>query len=517
MRTLLVLLLLASSACAGAVGSECELDEECAEGLTCFAQTCQQLGEPGGTLTFEVVPQPGTGLHAATFAMGRQPLRFGFCAPEAIAGTVEAEATVLIHGTPAGLPGQVRHFQQQVDGDFTLGLPPGTWTLEFLLAPGEDGPPPPPERRAVQLARCETEPLGLVATAAAAGLARFAVLVDPVRDPRPRCGLLARIHDPLTGAALSQTLAIEHEEGAPCTTPAGGWALPFAAPSGGEIELRLVPAAGAYPTVAERAVLLPAPDDDVIHEVGVGEAAVLERITVEVAGPDGAPVAAATVRAIPLVEPGADRFEPPPAAEIATGRYELWLLPGSYRIEAEPPPFVAAATGRCLAPPEGGPCDEVAIVESGAPASYRIDLQQQLVLTGRVAAPDRTSLGGARIRALPVEGGRWAETVSAPSGRYELQLDPGRYELLVIPADPAAAWRRFEQESPLLQSGTLDLQLPEPARVVGTVVGTSDGAAVPLPRAVVRAWRVDGDEAKVVGESLTDAAGRFGLALPADD
>jgi hypothetical protein len=143
-------------------------------------------------------------------------------------------------------------------------------------------------------------------------------------------------------------------------------------------------------------------------------------------------------------------------------------------------------------------------------------LPPPLELSGRVFDDERTPLRNARVRALPIGEGRAFEAISNGSGRYELFVDPGSYELVVQPREPDAAWRRFLLDEPLLENATRDLLLPRAARVVGSVTATAGTGQVALPQALVRAWRVDGPQGpRVIGETLTDADGRFGLALPA--
>jgi len=510
------------SACPGTVGAICELDDECAEGLTCFAGTCQELGTPDGTVTFEVVPQPASGFGSATFPMGEQPLRLGFCGPSVVTGSVAGGAEVVVAGTPAGLPGVSRRWQERVGPAFSLQVPPGAWTLTFLLPAGAGGELPPPERRDAVLGRCETVSLGTVQPTGAPRRARFAVVVDPLRDPRPRCGVIAQIFDAANGSALSQAVSFERDPGVGCTAPAGGAIeLPFRAPAAGDrLELRLAPLAGA-PTFAARAVpfTLPAGGSIDLGSVGVGDEGAVERVAVAVIDPDGAAVPGARVRA-GRVSGGDERpFAPPLAEELAgePGTYELWLLPGTYAIEATPPPGVHAGASRCVEPAAGGACAEALVVQAGETGSYRAPLPLPLSLAGRVLDDARAPVVRARVQALPLAaGGRPAEAVSDAAGRYELFLDPGSYEIVVQPREPGAAWRRLALDEPLLESASRDLVLPRAARVVGSVTANASGRQVPLPQALVRAWRVDGAQGpRVVGETLTDASGSFRLALPA--
>lgn len=521
MRTRLALAALWAllAGCPGEVGSICELDEQCAEGLTCFTGTCQELGNPEGTVTFEVIPPPTSGLGPATFPMGNQPLRLGFCAPTLVEGAAAAASDVVIRGTPAGLPSAERRWQERVaEGPFQLHVPPGKWTLTFHFAAGEDGVLPPPEPREVELlGRCETVSLGHVEPTGEVRRARFSVVVDPERDPRPRCGVAAQIFDPASGAALSRPREIGSRQGQGCALEVVE--LPFRATAATAIELRLSPL-GSLPTFADRRVAFPLPETGEIVDlgaVGVGDAA-LERIVVEVVDPDGASVPFAKVRAVRLAAEDGGRFSPPLAEPVAgePGAYELLLVPGAYSVTAEPPAGVIAASSRCVEPAEGGTCDEALVVEPGSPGRWRAPLAQPLSLSGRLVDAERAPLPGARVTALPRGAGRRAETISGASGRYELLLDPGMYEVLVQAREPDAAWRRLVLETPLVDDDSLDFALPRAARVVGNVTATVGGRQVALARALVRAWRADGAEGpRVIGETVSDADGRFALALPA--
>ena len=516
---LLLCALLLSTGCPGSVGADCELDTECAEGLICFAEICQELGTPEGTITFEVIPQPGTGLHPTTFAMGEQPLRFDLCGPSGVRGNTAAGTEVVAVGTVAGLPGQERRTQQSVGGAFFLPLSPGTWSLTFLLPADESGELPPPERLQVELSRCRIEELGEVAPGGEVRHARFDVVIDAERDPRPRCGVRAQLFDPLTGEPLSRALPIEREAGRTCVAPAEGRILAFHPPAGGgEIELRLTPTSTTWPTFPEKAFRFALPEAPLVDlgAVGIGAEANLERVELLVLAPDGAPVSGARIRAIGSSADGREHFAPPLATELGDGRYELWLAPATYLLRVEPPAGLDAAVGGCIEE-EADACAEALVVEPGVPAQRTVRLARSLILSGRILTPERDPLPGARVLALPLGEGRRAATVSGAGGRYQLLLDPDRYELVVQPEPIYGAWRRYELQAPLVADGWRDLELPAAARVVGTVVSTArDGREERLHRAMVRAWRVEeGKAPQLVGEGFTDAAGRFGLELPA--
>lgn len=530
-RALLLLAGLLLAGCPAAEGAPCVQDDECAEGLTCFAGTCQQLGTPDGTVAFEVLPPNGSGLPPAVFPYGPQPLTLSFCAPSTIRGSlgdgIEGEATVAIEGTPAGLPGRVDSSFATVGPEFSLPLSPGAWTLTFGLPP-VDGRLPPPVVRRVQLARCESTRLDPIEPPPHR-TARLRPVVDAERDPRPRCGLLVRLVDPEDGRALSQDFAIRQPTDGqglptgPCTMPAEGWELDFVPPEGDEVELQVRPLDPARPAVfsQERRVAV---GRDAAVDLGVfsvlGPEATLERLQVDVVDPDGAPVTGALVGLDPFLATEGLWFRPAPALPVSgvPGLYELWTLPGSYKPRALHPTRPDLAPAHCFTAVDGnGGCSGLLEVDPATPASYRVQLERTVRLSGTVLDSDgRTPLPEARVSAEPLDGGRRASATTNGGGRYELRLDPGRYELVVQPREPEAPWRRVALDGPLLVDESRNLVLPQPARVVGAVMASRGAERWPLPDALVRAWRLrDDGPPQVIGEALVDSEGRFALALPA--
>lgn len=518
-RPLAVALAVALSACVGAEGAECEVDADCASDLICFADVCQAIGNPAGEIRLEVVPDVATGLSPAAFALAAQPLRLDLCPPSAVEGEVEGAAEVIASGHLPGLPTQRMEVRRRVEGRFALPLPAGSWDLRFELAPTEALDLPPPQRHHVEVPRCGIVSLDAIRPPDVVHRLRFVPVIDVDRDPRPRCGLVARVHDRRTGAAISRTLPIPVAEGEPCAAPPEGWILPFVKPESESVvaaaELHLGPIDGGRPTVAWTATpfVVAAPPLVDLGAVGVGEA-VLERVRVVVQDTGGKPVHGARVRLDGRMRDGIGRFEPPLATEVGAGVYETWLLPGTYEVRVEPPPGLPAATARCVEPIEGGSCEAQFEVHAGAPSSWRAALPLPVRVRGRVVDAEGAPAANARVAAIPVGGTREAAAIADGAGRFELLADPGAYRLLVQPQGRTAAWRwtaPFEVDVDTRR----DLSLPPAAILVGTVVAAG---GTPVHGTLVRAWRLDdGDAPRVVGETLTDARGNFRLALPASE
>lgn len=542
LRLALPLLAALLGSCHGSEGDACDTDEQCEEGLACFYGTCRQLSPPAGTVVFEVVPPALSGLTSATFPIpsgSRQPLHFEFCRPAAVEGNLVGGGLVLAEGTPAGLPGRRIGQQQTIpaalgdasdgpgDGPFRLQLPPGEWRLTFL--PGATGsttaeplPPPIPVEIEGGLPRCEVKTLGPLRPDLDARRARLAVVIDPERDPRPRCGVLVTLHDPDDGRPLSQPLELRQEPGRACAPPAEGWTVPFREPAGDEIEVRIEPL-GPIPTAvarSRRVALPPASAGDTVDlgTFGVGDAAP-ERVEIVLAS-DGTAIEGAQIQATREPEAKDERPIATPLARPvadAPGHYELWLLPGSWTLRIEPPVDSDLSLGRCIRLGPAAPCAERIRVEAGSPLQVEATLEPKVRIRGRVLDPDLVGLKRARVVAVPRGDAREHDTLTGSDGRFELRVDAGGvYDLLVQPRERAWSWQRARVYAPVAGDLSLDpIVLPEPARVVGRTTLDRRGTSVALPGARIRAWRTDLAEGLLlVGEAFSDEEGRFGLSLP---
>src|SRR5262249_10996870 len=129
-------------------------------------------------------------------------------------------------------------------------------------------------------------------------------------------------------------------------------------------------------------------------------------------------------------------------------------------------------------------------------------------------------LSGVTIAAYNLSSGtRRGFTQTAANGNYALLLPPGQYKIAAYDESGNYAVSFYPNALTFSSAGTLplapgqqlaaDFQLPLSGHLTGTVVDSDTN--VILPGASVFAYTTDGTAA--VGTTLTDAAGRFSLAV----
>jgi hypothetical protein len=209
------------------------------------------------------------------------------------------------------------------------------------------------------------------------------------------------------------------------------------------------------------------------------------------------------------------------------GRIRVGLVPGTYAVTVVPPSTemgVYFGTWTVDATSGGNGVGFQLPAQPSLVGALETPAAEPLALAGIVAEPSDS-----RVRAYldevlrePTLEPRAASTNADAEGRYELRVDPGRFDLSLRPSAPRGfPWAVLPSVlvEPAEQQSTLDvgaLSVPYPAIVQGTV--RSSAAVEPL--ALVRAWAsVATDDDSVpryvaIGEATTDGAGRFLLALP---
>jgi len=543
MRRLAAILALAIAAgCGfGSTGAECTLSEDCDAGLVCFASTCRASGIPQGTIAWRISPDPSSGLVPAAFDHRQGPLDFTLCPPSTIAGTLgfEGRARLVAEGELASLPRIEERHELLVDQAFEVGLPPGGWTLTFHPLSGL-----PPIRRKVQLARCETRMLSTIESGPTR-TARLQLVIEEALDPRPRCGAFVRIHDPRSGAPLSARLELRAPAGASCEASRAPSLIPFRPPEGhGFIEIRIGALDGTIPTLPEQRIQRPLADGEPL-DLGVLSAnpggGSLQRVLVHLFDHERAPQRRAHLvaewlpprpspsdPAEPEPGPGEDepalpapelRFRSAPAVELEAGIYELWLLPGRYAFRAEPPASAPSAVGSCvaLASDVASACGSEIELGPTEPDELAMVLPRKLLLRGSILGAGPVALEETVVTAVPARGsrGRSASTFADRSGVYRLDLDAGDYDLIVRPGDRLLPVLHRSLPLPLLSDATLDLVIPDPALVLGTVRRSEGLERAPLPDALLRAYLLQpGSPPLLLGEALTGFDGSFHLVLP---
>ncbi len=207
------------------------------------------------------------------------------------------------------------------------------------------------------------------------------------------------------------------------------------------------------------------------------------------------------------------------------GRFSVELLPGDYRVFLSPTrdgENVNRATTQSA----------TAVIETQAGDTpqqgqvYVLDTGSRY--SGAVRSPHGVPLGDVLVRAvaLGVAGdlgevasyNRSSETVTTDNGSFKLAVDAGFYDLVARPAVASGfPWVYMPNQRVNVQDETLDItgfSLATPVLIAGSV--TSEGT--PEAHATVDAFAmVQGDggrRAVHIGETTTDAMGRYSLLLP---
>lgn len=301
----------------------------------------------------------------------------------------------------------------------------------------------------------------------------------------------------------------------------------------------------ATPTVTfDPALFFPGDQDPVLLVPAVSEV----RRTVAVRTTDGTPAPAANVRfsgtdvgSSPLNLYGTFVAAGVTSSDASRlGELELPLLPGAYSVRVVPgQPVRAAVLETALTVGSG---DDTA----GEPIVLTLPVRSRLV--GTVRDPNGRAIVAANVDALARRVGaqpsaRSSHSTTDPTGRFSLDLDGGRYDLVIKPPDNTGyGWlvvAGVEIGTGVERSASYSVAAPVVVR--GTL---RDQAGVPLAGAVVRAYALVGptgsiqigsgsdkdalggeregvatDEAPatydlLVGQASSDASGHYELLLP---
>jgi hypothetical protein len=208
------------------------------------------------------------------------------------------------------------------------------------------------------------------------------------------------------------------------------------------------------------------------------------------------------------------------ATSDAGGLFELTLLPGSYEVVITPASESELAV-----------TVETITVTGGSVAGQLFALPRRSTYGGTMQTTDMRVMPGAMIEARALARmdevadpaarfNRSSDTISGPTGLFELRLDIGTYDLLVKP--PAAsgfAWIIEPDVSIGADAAMLshDFEFQAPVPLSGGVRYVEDG--LPIGNADVQAFAIVPDErrgmrAVPVGRTTTDSEGNYVLLLP---
>jgi hypothetical protein len=534
---------LLATACDEAVSrSGCDDDRGCTTGFACMARACVARGSPSPFLV-ELIPDPNlTGARTdvlgfvftnapAVFTLGSRTM---ITARALVTGSLSSQMSVgrlqatLSIPAPAGPPDRAAmELTTSATGtsmagqtEFTFKFDVGTdvlgrrAALAFVPKDAAEGLLPP-FRTEVEL-----NPSLMVTLPGTADLGRL----DGV--------LLSELGDPLGGFVARAIRAGRLVSNRALTDNDGRFQIRFARPGPAEAALPMtIEIAASDGTLSRPRLTVTVSPGEAPTELGTltmppSPAAAVLNIPVLGTERDGVRVkiAGATLRMTTTIEtakPVTATF----VSEVLTGgdgMAQVALVPGTvdanrvYRLAVLPPPGSPFAA-RCFAAYEVGPASDVP--RTGA----AIELDRKPVLRGRVLSPDGDPLSRVAVTAAPIGpppkkscGALPAAsgvTLTTSEGSFELALDPGAYAITY--EAPEGSPHPWLSETVTLDSSVLrEIRLAPGRAIEGQVLTSATPTpGVPAPSCEVRLYQGD----QLAARALTDAVGRFRVAVPAGD
>jgi hypothetical protein len=485
----------------------CNTDKDCPLPQRCYVDGCGTL--PGDLLA-EVTTTAPAGVTSVDLPLGQTAANMSLVLPDEQllqltvrrgAAPFPASVQLAASGQSTLLPGVNRTAQTAgaaANGFFELGLSTGLYTL--VVSP-LDPAVPPTTRTGVGMD---------------AGVSSLTIDLLPAAQVQTVTGsVLAGPGQPESVPPTVQLMATDGRLLSTQTTadPAGGFQLSFGvgALAGGAL-LQVSPGAGALGA----AIAFPVSD---LAQFGspfiVGDTAAPVVVSGQILGPDGNPVAGASVfiqgtvvgggtgHVGPAFSGDAGTFALSTLPQASSGTLHLWIIP--------PPGSVA---GLIRTPVE---------VPAGGPVAGSWTCPARPVLSGGILLPDAGPVSGAVLRADPV-GPLDALTPLPPSGAsgltgqagtFVLRLDPAVYQLEVQPGGSFPVLRQLVQVGP---SGT---QLAPVALPTGRTLTAQilRDAGTFVQQALLRVYRreaLDGgpDRAVLVGQDVSDQNGVVRILIP---
>jgi hypothetical protein len=485
----------------------CTGDQDCFAPQRCYVDGCGTL--PADLLA-EVITSAPSGLTSVDMPLGPPVANMPLVVPDQQlvqltlrrgAGPYPASVQLLATGTSTLLPGVNRTAQAAgaaANGFFQLGLSTGRYTL--VVSPLDPSVPPATRTDVEMDAGVMALTLDLL-PAAQVQTVGGSVLAGPGQPEPvpPTVQLLATDGRPLSPRIAADT--------------AGGFQLSFGVGvlDGGAL-LQVSPGPGAPGAVAAFQVSDPAQFGSPFL---VGDTAPPVVVSGQVLGPDGTPVAGASVFIQGTVV-GGGVGNVGPAFSGDAGTFSLSTLPqahsGSLQLWIIPPPGSIAGLVRT-------PVD----VPAGSPVAGSWTCPTRPLLSGGMLLPDAGPLTGTALRADPVlpldavtplpPAGAAGQTGEA--GTFVLRLDPAVYQLSVQPGGSFPVLRRLVR---VTSTGAqlAPVTLPTGRTLTARVLR---GSATPVPQALLRVYRRetldDGTHrALLLGENVSDDSGLVRLLLP---
>ena len=489
-----------------AAGS-CTRDQDCPSPQRCYVDGCGTLS---ADLLAEVITSAPAGVTSVDMPLGTPVANLPLVLPDQQllqlsvrrgAGPYPASVQLLAAGESTLLPGVNRTAQAAgaaANGLFQLGLSTGRYTL--VVSPLDPAVPP-----------------GLQSGVGMdAGVTALSIDLLPATQVQTVTGTV--LAGPGQPEPVPPTVQLLAADGRPLSTrasadPAGVFQLSFGlgALDGGAF-LQVSPGPGSLGAVAA----FPVPDPARFGQPFlVGDTAAPVQVSGRILGPDGDPVAGASIFIQGTVVGGGSGNVGPSFSGDA-GTFALSTLPqdhpGALQLWIIPPPGSIAGLVRT-------PVD----VPAGSPVAGSWTCPARPVLSGGMLLPDAGPLTGAAVRVDPVlpldaltplpPAGVSGQTGEA--GTFALRLDPAVYQLEVQPGASLPVLRRLVR---VTAAGT---QLPAvtlPSGRTLTARVLRDGGTL-VPQALLRVYRRETLEdgtarALLLGEDVSDESGVARLLLP---
>jgi hypothetical protein len=485
----------------------CHRDQDCPPPQRCYVDGCGTL--PADLLA-EVITSAATGVTSVDMPLGAPVANMPLVLPDRQqlelsvrrgGGPYPASVQLLATGQSTLLPGVYRAAQTAgaaANGIFQVGLSTGVSSV--VVSPLDPTVPPTTRAGVIMDAGVLSLTLDLL-PAAQVQTVQGRVLAGPGQpEPVPPTVQLLGAD----GRSLSSRTVADRD---------GGFQLSFGigALDGGAV-LQVSPGPGAIGAVAALPISDPA-------QFGipfiVGDSAAPVEVSGQVLGPDGSPVAGASIFIQGTVVGGGSGNVGPTVSGDA-GTFALSTLPqarpGALQLWIVPPPGSIAGLVRT-------PVD----VPGGAPVAGSWTCPARPVLSGGVLLPDAGPRPGAVVRldpVLPLDAGiplppSGVSGQTGEAGTFALRLDPGVYQLEIQTGPAFPVLRRLVR---VTSSGA---ELPVVTLAAGRTLTARilRDAGTVVPQALLRVYRLETLEdgtprALLLGEDTSDPLGAVRLLLP---
>lgn len=532
----------------------CASDDECPSGQLCYAEGC---GDPGRNVVVEVSGGSLTGLYARDFPISDGTLTrstdFDLGQPLTVSGEFQRERTELPDPTNRAvyaetvllravgeselIPGITRVYEARFDsperGRFQMNV--GAGRFEVTAMPADRSVPPlqvsdvvvaPPSTNAtVTFAFPAADGAPIIAGQLVKALSSTLIPGQPV--PLTMSNIDVQLFDALTRQPLSQRF--------PVASTTGEFQVAASPDAVAKTSLILVAGPREVGTAAPTKSFLlsaPLPTAAVLEYGDFGDAKPVKGRVVDLTG---APVAGAQLQLEGLVA-GDGTFRSLVAVTDAEGAFTLESLASrpasSFTLSIVPPMDSRSASTRTAV--------TVTIRDGEAMLDPDVvTLDDRLVVSGQVLAPDRRPAIGVGVRAtsqdevanLPTEARSLprepALATTDADGRFELRLDPGLWRFEYYPSESLPLASRLVTVKP--QTDSLGMALPtfdlptvtlaNGRRVTGAVTGVMGSKlGAPVPYSQLRFFRATWVEGRpsaiLLGSAIADGRGRYEVVLP---